>query len=195
MPNGDRDGDVTASTARRVVLILVWIAAGLAVLAVLGALALASVVRGVHDPNVGPLPERADAIVVFAGEGQRHQLGRELAADGLAPILVISLGSQYSALDDVCGRTEPYEVWCVDPDTENTRGEAQMFGRLAHENGWGSVVGVTGDYHVQRARTYLDRCYLGDLAFAAVPWRGTSESVIRHEVLGGIQARFLTWRC
>lgn len=190
------DGGRVPAGRRRLVRALVVTAVVLLGLAVVTMLAVVSVVRGVRDPNVGPLPDRADAIVVFAGEGQRHRLGRELAADGLAPVVVVSLGSQYRELDDVCGQTEPFEVWCVDPSTtENTRGEAQMFGRLAAENRWRSVVGVTGEYHVQRARTYLDRCFGGELSFAAVPWRGTSERVIRHETLGGIQARFLTFRC
>lgn len=188
-------GEGTTGVGRPLLVIALSSAAVLSVLAIAAVLAWQSVVRGVHDPGLGPLPERADAIVVFAGEGQRHRLGRALADDGLAPFVVISLGSQYSSLDDVCGQTEPYEVWCIDPDTENTRGEAQMFGQLALEHGWGSLIGVTGEYHVQRARTYLDRCFPGDLAFAAVPWRGASERVIRHETLGGVQARFLTFRC
>lgn len=156
---------------------------------------LVSVVRGVHSPRIDELPEHADVLVVFAGEDERLTLAWRLVREGIAPVLVISHGDNHPDWSQYCGVSQPFDVWCLEPSPSNTRGEAQMFGMLANEYGWQSMIAVTANYHVERARTYLRRCFDGDLTFAAVPWQRLNTRVVRHETLGGIQARFLSRGC
>lgn len=183
------------SRLRRWLLVICLSFAVLVVIAVLILAAVFSTVRGVTSPSLGPLPDRADAVVVFAGESRRHEFALELMNDGLAPVIVISFGGQYRALEGVCGQKEPFEVLCPEPAEESTLSEARMFGEMASRNRWRSVVGVTSDYHVQRARTLLRRCHSGPLVFVAPPPGSVSDSIIRRETLGGLHARFATWSC
>lgn len=171
---------------------------------VLGVLALVALVTiyvvvssrsGVQDPALGPLPERADAVVAFGGDRSRHEHALELMDDGLAPVMVVSIGHQHPSLEPMCGQVEPFEVWCPDPAELNTRGDARMFGGLAREHGWETVVAVTSEYHVQRARTHLQRCYSGPLVFTAPSAGSVSDRIIQRETLGGIHARFFTRGC
>ena len=153
------------------------------------------IVRGLYSPPLGDLPVRADAVVVFGGEDIRTSLALRLMENEFAPVLVVSFGYQDTYAQDLCEQQEPFEVMCVVPADPSTRGEARMFGELADEYGWDSVVGVTGNYHVQRARTYMNRCFDGTLAFVAVEWSSFSRRLLRHETLGNIQARYLSRGC
>ena len=66
---------------------------------------------------------------------------------------------------------------------------------MAKENGWTSIVAVTGDYHAQRARLRLSRCYDGDVAFANVEWGTPRGQLVRRETLGYLQAQLLERGC
>lgn len=145
-----------------------------------------SVLRAVDDL----LPDSADAMVVFAGESARVQLALQLSHDlgagGVAPVAVFPYGLNNPLVAERCGQLRPVEVLCPIPKSSNTRGEAQMFGDLARERGWRTVVAVTGDYHLARARALLTRC-VGDsveIAFVAVDWDAVAMWVYLHEVAG-----------
>ena len=162
---------------------------------VAGAVSVALIVRGLSSPPVGDLPTDPDAVIVFGGEDRRTQLALERMAVGLAPTLVVSHGTDDNFARDLCGQQRPFEVMCVEPDVSSTRGEAQMFGELAARFGWERLVAVTGDYHVQRARVYLDRCFDGEFGFIAVDWPYYNARILRHEVLGYLQARLFSRGC
>jgi len=151
-----------------------------------GGVATWSVFRAVDDPR----PDSADALVVFAGESARVQLAlqlsHDLGSDGVAPVVVFPYGLDNPLVVDRCGQLRPVEVLCPAPESSNTRGEAQMFADLARERGWRTVVAVTGDYHLARARTLLTRC-VGDsvkVAFVTVDWDAVAIRVYLHEVVG-----------
>lgn len=156
---------------------------------------LFSVVRALSSPPLGELPTEPDAVVVFGGEDNRTRLALELMAGGVAPILVVSHGLQDNHARELCGQKRPFEVMCVEPTLSSTRGEARMFAELAEVNGWTSLIAVTGDYHVLRARTYLARCYEGDFGFVAWDWPYYNRRILIHETLGNFQARFLSRGC
>lgn len=128
-------------------------------------------VDGIRNVPAEALPGRADAIVVFAGESDRFILGAELAQEGRAPVLVLSAARLPPQAEGWC--EEPpaaVEVVCVVPRVDSTFGEAVAFADLARERGWGNVIGVTGNYHAQRAGMLLTRCFEGESRFALVDW-------------------------
>ena len=121
-----------------------------------------------HD---GDTPERADAIVVLAGDKRRLPVALELWERGVAPVLVISdgLDPRSPRARELC-RTGPRErVLCPSPDPYSTRGEAQLAGRLAAERDWASLVVVSSRFHLFRAGRLFERCVGGELALVPAP--------------------------
>jgi uncharacterized SAM-binding protein YcdF (DUF218 family) len=107
---------------------------------------------------------KADAIVVLGGRRNRLPVGLRLWHEGVAPTLVVF--NEHGRGDDehLYFRPEPY----------NTRGEARTTARLAREKGWRSIVLVTSNYHVPRARMIFRRAFDGEIhAVSARPtlWR------------------------
>jgi len=156
--------------------------------AVLGGVLLVSgmtawrMVDGIRHAVSDPLPARADAVVVFAGEDDRFTLGRRLVEEGRAPVLVLSAGKLPAVASGWCGETRAdVEVICVVPEEDATSGEARSFADLARAKGWDQLIGVTGDYHAQRAEMLLSRCYGGGLAMAVVDWPPPSRELTLDE--------------
>lgn len=172
----------------------------------------------IWNPSVGS-PQPADAIVVLASGKDRRAKGRELANEGYANNLVLSVSHRmareiengklevvYSGSSnavssnaiEACGEQfENYRVWCFTPDPHNTVGEARAFAALAAEQGWDSVLLVTERSHLGRATRIFERCYPGE-TYPAVsnisgPWyRDIGRSV--YELVAGLKDR-LTLGC
>lgn len=182
--------------SNRWVKVLGLAAVPLAVAVVLGAVVLTGMDRQVRSPGVDVLPETADAIVVFAGENGRFEMGRKLAEESLAPVLVLNATELPDVAKDWCDEQGlNFEMVCIEPDEGGTRGEARAFGMLAGERGWTSLVGVTGDYHTARAGLALRRCHNGAVSMAQLDWGGVSSEVVRGEVLGLLHARTIGQGC
>lgn len=181
-----------SSSRRRVLLVIVVGLAG--VTATVGALTVRGV-WGVYRPPADDIPDAADAVVVFAGEGRRTELALQLMDDRVADVLVLSLGERDRVGRSLCGQTEPFEVLCPTPETVDTRGEARMLGELARQRSWNSLVAVTGDYHAQRARTRLSRCFHGNIASVNVDWGRPRLDLVRRETLGYLEAQLLERSC
>lgn len=176
-----------------------WLAMGLAVVVLLVVVAGGlgwRLVDGIRTATQAPLPDQADAIVVFAGEDRRFALGRQLAEEGRAPVLVLSAGRLPSVAEGWCEeQATSFEVVCLVPEPSSTGGEAAAFARLAEERGWASLIGVTGDYHAQRAGMLLSRCFGGDLSWALVAWPTPSWELTRSEALKTVGDWATTHRC
>lgn len=141
-------------------------------------------VDGIRNATQGPLPDQADAIVVFAGEERRFELGRQLADQGRAPVLVLSAGALPGVADGWCeAQSSGFEVVCLVPEPASTGGEAAAFGQLAEERRWGTLIGVTGDYHAQRAGMLLSQCFGGEVSWALVDWPTPSRELTGSEFL------------
>jgi uncharacterized SAM-binding protein YcdF (DUF218 family) len=114
-------------------------------------------------------PQRADAVVVLAGDRGRLAKGLQLVRGGVAPVLVISDGAVpgWPEANRLCARRSRFRTICFHPDPYSTRGEAQFVARLARKRGWKRVVVVTSTYHVIRARRDFRRCFGGDVAGVA----------------------------
>lgn len=110
------------------------------------------------------VPARADAVLVLAGQWElRLPLGQRLVREGVAPVLALSEDSDGDWPRALCRRRN---VTCFQADPYSTYGEAQAFANVARRHGWRSVVVVTSDYHLTRARLLVDRCHDGAV-FAA----------------------------
>lgn len=136
--------------------------------AALAALVVVPVGLIVLPSNDEPVP--SDAIVMFAGgRGERLPIARGLAEEGLAPVLVIMNGTDpgWPRANLLCEGSFDYDVICPNPTPDNTRGEAATTAQLAEDNGWGSVLLVTSDYHLRRASTLLHRCFAGEITSVA----------------------------
>lgn len=140
----------------------------------------------------------SDAIVVFAGEDDRFTLARELAEDGVAPTLVLSIPTETRLdwLEQWCERPpEGIEVMCVTPEVANTRGEARLFAELARSKGWQQLRAVTGNYHANRVSGWMNRCWDGDVAISVVDWPTIPEWLVRKELTGAAQVALWWPRC
>jgi uncharacterized SAM-binding protein YcdF (DUF218 family) len=134
-------------------------------------------------------PERADAVVVFAGgRGERLRAAVGLIRDGVASTLVISNGWDpvWRDANRLCRGWSEATVLCPTPHPGTTRGEARMLAALAARGGWDSVALVTSTYHVRRASLLLTRCYQGSVQAVAARPRLTPSLVgaVAHEWLG-----------
>jgi uncharacterized SAM-binding protein YcdF (DUF218 family) len=108
------------------------------------------------------MPSRADAIVMFAGPGNRLPVALQLAREHRAPVLVVSLGHLgYGGPCPAASSAPDVKIICFDPDPADTRGEAEFAARLARRYGWRSVVLVTIAAQATRARVIIRRCYSG----------------------------------
>lgn len=105
-------------------------------------------------------PQSPDAVVVLGGAGtDRAQLGIALSHEHDA-VLVLSSSARVFA-EDLGVKCGGPRVVCVEPDPENTMGEAQTVARLAHDHGWSHVTVATSAFHTTRARVLFRQC-LGD---------------------------------
>ena len=162
--------DAPRNRRRRVVL---------AALLFLGTVFIALTARLFVWPDSG-VPAHADAIIVFSGEGDRLTVGLELASRGVAPNLVISVGSPDQAANDRCNRPMAgVTVYCFVPHPGTTQGEARYAAQLADENHWQSLILVTSTPQDWRAHLRTSRCYSGKIYVATAP-------LPRHEWPGAI---------
>lgn len=117
------------------------------------------------------MPAHVDAIVVLDGPGDRLGKGLELAHQGRAPVLVVSLGSRRGPVPaSVCGlRSQVLQVICFHPESATTRGEAEFVGHLAKQYRWRSVVLVTTPDQDIRARIRFGRCFIGKTYVVTTP--------------------------
>jgi uncharacterized SAM-binding protein YcdF (DUF218 family) len=151
------------------------------------AVAVAAAAIAVYRPAEQIMPERSDAVLVFAGERARNRLALELVGGGMSDVLVVSYGSSYPGIAERCGEQTPVEVICIVPEESSTRSEAAAFGHLVEQRGWGSVVAVTGDYHQARASLWASRCIDADVTFVSVDWPAPRLGTALHEI-GGLLA-------
>jgi uncharacterized SAM-binding protein YcdF (DUF218 family) len=103
-------------------------------------------------------PKDADAVVIFSGgRGERLAKAEDLMRRRVAPILVISNGTdpKWPQANRWC---EQAHVRCPRPSPDNTEGEAKVVAQLASDERWDSVVLVTSTYHATRAGMLLRRC-------------------------------------
>jgi uncharacterized SAM-binding protein YcdF (DUF218 family) len=116
------------------------------------------------------MPAHVNAIVVLGGTGNRVGKGLELARQGRADFLVISLGLPTANPPSACAsRAQAFKVICFDPDPGTTQGEAEYVGRLAKQYHWGSVVLVTTPDQDTRARVRFGRCTPSQIYVVTTP--------------------------
>ena len=167
--------------------------------ALAGVLLLGALVLQWHiwNPPIAEDPH-ADAVVVLGYGYDRVEVGRQLAASGAAPNLVISwsdsmrkrqegllppLAGQW--LEACDGDYGTYRSFCIVPAPNTTVGEAIAFRDLAAEQGWTSVIVVTEVSHLRRALTVFEEDFDGEvLGVASYPgglvrnvWRSGDETL------------------
>lgn len=144
-------------------------------------------------------PSRADAVLVPSGDhGERLATALRLIREGVTRTLVIDGSPDFAEVIRLCQESQPFEVICLRPDPDNTRGEARAAGELVERRGWRSVILVTTTHHLTRAGLLFSRCVDGRVyKVAAMPpygWR-TSLRQVPHEWLGLAHAVVLERSC
>lgn len=142
-------------------------------------------------------PRQADAVVVFAGgtATERFDTALELMERNVAPVLVLNQSGKpwYLRPDSPDPCSDPqvdFELICVTADPSSTSGEAAIFGDIAAQRGWDSVVLVTSRDHVHRAEMWLGRCFDGAIEKVGAHSPFSSDRVV-HEWGGTLHA--LLW--
>lgn len=138
-----------------------WRAAAAAFLALIVAFCVVTA-RLFVFPTMG-MPARVDAIVVLGGSGDRLDLGLQLAREGRAPYLVLSLGLPWVPPGICTEHVGSAQVICFHPNPDTTQGEAEGASQIAKEHGWKSIVLVTTRDQVWRAHLRFERCYPGQI--------------------------------
>ena len=115
----------------------------------------------------------ADAIVVLTGGSGRLETGLTLLKEQAAPKLLISGVNpdvEIAELTALTGAEAKLFECCIDLDrtASNTQGNARETAAWAKGNGYKSILLVTADYHIQRARV-LFRTVMPDIEILAVP--------------------------
>lgn len=113
--------------------------------------------------------ETVDAVVLFAGgRGERLELAEDLMDQGVATVLVIpnGLSTEWPQGNRACTEDRPYEVRCLRPDPDTTRGEARAIAALAESESWETLLAVTSSYQLSRAGWLLRRCFDGEVLTA-----------------------------
>lgn len=145
-----------------------------AVLAVLLAGASVLIARLFVWPDLPPLPQRADVIVQLGGPGDRRGVALNLARQGRAPLVAISVSvAEVNTRWCGRGRLDDVSVVCFHPELFTTRGEARAVAEMAERYGWRSVMLVTTPDQASRAMLRLSRCFDGEIfvATARLPRR------------------------
>ena len=167
-----------------------------------------SVDRWLLNPAQATPAMPSDAIAVNAGgQGERLERALELIDAGVSKNLVLSqafINGRSAAESEWGGQFEVValcesppagiQVFCVDLDERNTRGEARAFAELASEMNWDTLTLVTETHHLHRAKLLLSRCYSGEIFPIAAISPNNSDFYI-HEYLGSLKAYLLERGC
>jgi uncharacterized SAM-binding protein YcdF (DUF218 family) len=112
-------------------------------------------------------PTQADVVMVLSGDSKhRMPTALQMEKERVAPVLVISDGANgIPRAQSLCatGGIPAYRVVCFRPNPYSTRGEAEMFARLAAKNHWHSVAIVSSPTHITRLRILFKRCFKGKI--------------------------------
>ena len=180
--------------------VLCTIAAVLSVLL----MALVSLIFWIWNPP-NKSAEHVDAVVVLAYGQDRLKLGRELVESGVSDELVISvsarvderiaerslpvlspeevgegLGEEGPWVEECGADYGSYQVDCVYPDPNSTKGEAIAVERLMEAHGWGSVMVVTERSHLRRALSTFGSCTSGTVYGEHTSGSGAFDRTIRR---------------
>jgi len=168
---------------------------------ILIALSCAILIWRIFNHQSDPLPEHADAVVVFAGgPGERLAQALKLMEAGVASTLILHVGAefwprQYEVMEICNSAPAKYAVKCFTLITnDNTAGEASAFGAIAEKEKMNTLVLVTSEYHLVRAKLYLNSCFNGRVH--AVGAKSKPRLMLYLHELGGIvEAIFLKRKC
>lgn len=116
----------------------------------------------------------ADAILILGGYGDhRYSYGLDLGLQGWAPNIVVSVPDEGDnpTAKRLCTDPPPRRLTlhCFAPDPSTTRGEGRKLRELASQYGWRTVIVVTFQPHLSRARFILEQCFDGEVVMAQSP--------------------------
>ena len=123
-------------------------------------------------PRTGA-PERVDAVIVLSGDhGERLPLALDMIARGVTSVLVFDGALDSARAMELCRGGQPFEVVCLQPRVDNTRGEARAAAELASSRGWERVAVATSTHHAARSGLLFRRCVKGEVEMIAAPVAG-----------------------
>lgn len=173
MATGTATARPSRRRARRITLI------ALATIAALFIAWLAFAIRIVMFPTQDAI-EPADVIIVIGPTTQwRQDYAKQLSDEGFADTVALMTSSK--ELDNnYCARgAMAAETICFYPDPFTTQGEATWVREQADARGWESIIVITMDAHIERARFIFAQC-LGDKVNVAFPGQPDNNLGMRH---------------
>ena len=145
---------------------------------------------------------RADAaIALTGGSGERIAAGVALVTNGAVPRLLISGVHEDVTMEDVAalaGGPEETYACCVELGWQaaTTVGNAQEAAGWASENGYGSLVLVTSDYHLPRSAILMAQA-MPEVDLIVYPVRGSidpSQPLASFRTARSLIQEWLKWR-
>lgn len=177
---------------------IVWGALAVGALAMLWALVT---IRLVVFPRYDQ-PERADAIVILGPVDRwRVDLAERLVDEGVANVIAMPAWTDGFTDSHCHWDRDDVETICFEPEPATTQGEAKWTKEQIAARGWRTVVVITVDAHVERARFIFDGC-VGDDASMLVTGQPPPNAGLRfytHHLLyqsgAFVKAIFITPGC
>jgi hypothetical protein len=120
-------------------------------------------------PTLPATPDRADAIVLLGGPGDREHAAIGLAENHRAPVLVKSWWKPGAVSNRCVDPIPDVTIVCFHAEPNTTQGEAEFVGRLAQQRHWRSVILVVTPDQAWRARLWFARCFPGDIYVSTTP--------------------------
>lgn len=118
--------------------------------------------------------ERADAVIVLSGDrGERLSLALDLIERGVTSTLVFDGALDSARAIELCRGGRTFEVVCLQPEIDDTRGEARAAAELTSSRGWRRVIVATSTHHVARSGLLFRRCIDGEVIMMAAPVAGS----------------------
>lgn len=152
--------------------------------------------------SAAPPTSPVDAVIVLGGSSdERLPVAQRFAADAGAPVLVVSWTDTPGNIsaDALCREAffPNASLVCFRPAGLDTRGEADVIGKLAKANGWTSIAVVTSSYHVPRAETLIEQCAGVEVHMVASKPKLDSMEWLRRFVIetGGLLDAILNPEC
>ncbi len=120
----------------------------------------------------GGVYAKADAIVVLTGGKGRTDEGLMMLRKGGGEVLIVSGVNSDSVVDAIFSKrlsVEERAKIILEKRSRNTYGNAVEVRRIMSEKGFKTMVLVTSDYHMKRARYIFDNVMPPDISISIMP--------------------------
>lgn len=133
-------------------------------------------------------PVKSDVIILLSGDSKRMEKVAELYRAGFADyVLLTNAKAKGSTVEEAVAFGIPEEFILTENEAESTFDNAYFSKEILKDDGFGSAIVVTSNYHMRRSKIAFDRVFYDTpITFTYVPYHHqsiTRDSWFEHERL------------